>query len=57
MEVRIIGSLHNLYGPHNVGHTPMVGPGQWNSVLSKMDCSEYIFRQYGLEGDFKVLKY
>jgi hypothetical protein len=57
VEVRIIGSLHNLYGPHNVGHTSMVGPGQWNSVLSKMDCSEYIFRQYGLEGDFKVLKY
>lgn len=57
VEVRIIGSLHNLYGPHNVGHTSMVGPGQWNSVLSKMDCSEYIFRQYGLDGDFKVLRY
>ena len=57
VEVRIIGSLHNLYGPHHVGHTTMVGPGHWNSVASKMDCSRYIFRQYGLESDFSILKY
>ena len=55
VEVRVIGSLHNLYGPHHVGHTTMVGPGHWNEVTGKMDCSQYIFRQYGLSGDFKVL--
>ena len=57
VEIRVVGSLHNLYGPHNVGHTPMVGPGQWNSVTSKMDCSQYIFRQYGLSDDFRVLRF
>ena len=57
VEVRIIGSLHNLYGPHHVGHTTMVGPGHWNGVTSKMDCSQYIFRQYGLAGDFEIRKY
>ena len=57
VEVRIIGSLHNLYGPHHIGHTGVVGPGHWNSVTGKLDCSRYIFRQYGLEGDFKILKY
>lgn len=57
VDVRVIGSLHNLYGPHHVGHTTMVGPGHWNEVAGKMDCSQYIFRQYGLAGDFEIREY
>jgi len=55
VEVRVIGSLANLYGPHYSNSSGLMGPGHWNGVNQQKPGAEYRFFPYGLEEDFQLL--
>jgi len=57
IEVRCIGSLVNLYGPHFVPRSDIMHPGSWYGAGPKHPCTDYIFNSYGLSGPFKVSIY
>lgn len=57
VEVKVIGSLKNLLGPHHNSPEPgMVGPDHWR-VKSYPPGDHYETLPYGLMEDFKVIKY
>jgi len=53
VEVRCIGSLVNLYGPHFVPRGAQ-GPGSWYGTNTKHPCSDYILNHYGLHEPFEI---
>ena len=55
IEVRIIGSMKNLYGPHYAPLNGLMGPGHWNGVREQRAGQDYDLLPYGLEEEFKVL--
>ena len=55
IEVRVIGSLKNLYGPHYSRDKGIAGPWHWNSVHRQDPGSDYSLFDYGLMEDFTVV--
>lgn len=54
IEVRVIGSLHNLFGPHYSSDRGINGPWHWNGVQQQAPGSDYNLENYGLIEDFSV---
>ncbi len=55
VEVDIIGSLKNIFGPHHNKPVPgLVSPWRWRGVKKYPSGSEYDLYDYGLMGDFKI---
>jgi hypothetical protein len=55
VEVKVIGSLKNLQGPHH--NNPPVGlasPWNWRNVKSYPAGKDYVLYNYGLMGDFTL---
>ena len=55
IEVRVIGSLRNLMGPHYTTEVGITGPWHWNGVQKQAPGNEYYFMDYGLMEDFDVI--
>ncbi|MCR4921913.1 MAG: hypothetical protein K5945_09475 [Bacteroidaceae bacterium] len=55
VEVRVIGSLANLYGPHYSAPNGLMGPHNWNGVQEQLPGASYHVFPYGLEDDFELL--
>lgn len=55
IEVRVIGSLKNLFGPHYNDSKGIAGPGHWNGVQRQDSGKDYNMFDYGLMKDFVVL--
>lgn len=55
VEVRVIGSLRNLMGPHYTNETSITGPWHWNGVNKQASGCDYYFIDYGLMEDFDVI--
>ncbi|HOU31479.1 MAG TPA: glycosyl hydrolase [Bacteroidales bacterium] len=56
IELKVIGSLKNLLGPHH--NNPPAGiasPWSWRNVRSYPPGSEYNLKEYGLSGDFNIV--
>lgn len=56
IEVRVIGSLHNLFGPHYNADLTKNGPWHWNGVNQQIPGNEYFLLDYGLMEDFSVFE-
>jgi hypothetical protein len=57
IEVRVIGSLKNLMGPHFNNPAPgLVGPGHWRNVKNYPAGKDYQLLDYGLMEGFTLLK-
>jgi hypothetical protein len=57
IEVKIIGSLKNLLGPHHNNHKPgKAGPKQWRGVKEYPAGSNYQMLDYGLMDDIYLYK-
>ncbi len=57
IDVKILGSLKNLLGPHHNNPEPgFVSPGTWRNVKGYPSGSEYQLVDYGLFDDFTLLK-
>ncbi len=54
IEVRVVGSLRNLMGPHYSKDKGINGPWHWNGVHKQAPGSEYNVLDYGLMEDFSV---
>jgi len=54
IEVRVIGSLKNLFGPHYDKARGIAGPWHWNNVQKQIPGSDYDLFDYGLMDDFTV---
>ena len=57
IEVRVLGSMANLYGPHYSDSNGIMGPWMWNGVKEQLPGARYRLFPYGLEEDFLVVKY
>ncbi|HLN54864.1 MAG TPA: glycosyl hydrolase [Bacteroidales bacterium] len=56
VEIKVIGSLKNLMGPHYNNPAPgLTSPGSWRNVKSQPSGKEYQMIDYGLFGEFKLL--
>ena len=55
VEVRVIGSLKNLFGPHYSRDRGIAGPWHWNGVHKQAPGSSYNLFNYGLMEDFEVI--
>ncbi len=55
IEVRVIGSLKNLLGPHYNNPKGIAGPWHWNSIHVQASGSDYSLLDYGLMEDFSVV--
>ena len=57
IEVKVIGSLKNLLGPHhNEPHPGFVTPGSWRGVKSYPAGKDYQMIEYGLFEEFTLYK-
>jgi hypothetical protein len=56
IEVRVVGSLKNLFGPHYNKDKGINGPWHWNNVQKQAPGIDYNLFDYGLMEDFNVLK-
>ena len=53
IEVKVIGSLKNLLGPHHNNPKPgFVSPGSWRNVKTYPSGTDYQMLDYGLLDDF-----
>lgn len=57
IEVRVIGSLKNLLGPHYNHDKGIAGPWHWNGVHRQDPGNDYNLLDYGLMEDFIVVSY
>lgn len=56
INVKVIGSLKNLLGPHHNNPNPgFVSPWSWRYVKGYPGGAEYQMLDYGLMGDFALL--
>lgn len=55
IEVRVIGSLKNLLGPHYNTEKGISGPWHWNGVSKQAPGCDYELHDYGLMDDFSVV--
>ncbi len=56
IEVRVVGALDNLFGPHHRRDQGIMGPWHWNGVGNVIPASEYVLSDYGLFEDFTLMK-
>ncbi len=56
VEVKVTGSLLNLYGPHYEREQGLAAPPNWKSVKQQKPGAEYDQADYGLMEDFKILR-
>jgi hypothetical protein len=57
IEVKVIGSLKNLLGPHHKNPRPgLVSPGSWRNIKTYPSCTDYQLLDYGLFEDFILYK-
>jgi len=56
VEVRVVGSLKNLLGPHYNRDKGIAGPGHWNGVHKQNAGKDYNLLDYGLMEDFIILQ-
>ena len=57
IEIKIIGSLKNLLGPHHNNPAPgLAGPWLWRNVKSYPSGKDYQMMDYGLFGDIVLCK-
>ena len=57
IDVKVIGSLKNLLGPHHNNLKPgLVSPGSWRNVKSYPSGSDYQLLDYGLMEDFVLYR-
>jgi hypothetical protein len=57
IEVKVIGSLKNLLGPHFNNPAPgLVGPWHFRNVKSYPAGNDYQLLDYGMMSDFQVLR-
>lgn len=56
IEVRVVGALDNLFGPHHRRDQGIMGPWHWNGVGNVIPASEYVLSDYGLFDDFMLIK-
>lgn len=54
IDIRVIGSLKNLFGPHYSNDVGINGPWHWNGVHTQAPGSDYGLIDYGLMEDFSV---
>lgn len=57
IEVRVIGSLKNLLGPHYNRDKGIASPRHWNGVHSQDPGNDYDLFDYGLMEDFIVISH
>lgn len=58
IEVRVIGSLKSLLGPHFKNPAPgLAGPGQWKNVKENIPGKDYQMPDYGLFEPFDLIFY
>lgn len=55
VELRVVGNMQNMIGPHHVAYDGIVDPNRWN-VPQWRKASEYILTPFGLEGDFELVE-
>ncbi len=56
IEVRVVGSLKNLLGPHFKDPAPgLAGPGHWKNVENDIPGTEYQMMNYGLFKEFDLV--
>ena len=55
VEVRVVGSLRNLFGPHYNRDKGIMGPWHWNGVQKQLPGCDYNQADYGLMEDFAVM--
>ena len=56
VEVKVIGSLKNVFGPHHNKPKPgLVSPWHWRYVQKHPPGNEYDLYDYGLMEDFKII--
>lgn len=55
IEIRVIGSLRNLFGPHYNHDVGIMGPWHWSGVSKQIPGSDYNQADYGLMEDFSVI--
>jgi hypothetical protein len=56
IEVRVVGSLKNLMGPHYNKDRGINGPWHWNGVHKQAPGHDYDLFDYGLMEDFSVFR-
>jgi hypothetical protein len=57
IDIKIIGSLKNLLGPHHNNPAPgLASPGHWKNIRSYPSGSEYQLLDYGLMDDFTLYR-
>lgn len=56
VEVRVVGSLKNLFGPHYGHDRGIMGPWHWNNVRQQLPGCDYDLADYGLTEEFEVVK-
>lgn len=56
VDVRVTGSLRNLYGPHYREPNGLVDPGYWENVNTQAPGSEYKLFETGLLEDYTIEK-
>jgi hypothetical protein len=58
IEIRVIGSLKNLLGPHfNHPDPGLASPWHWRNIEHDIPGNEYQMMDYGLFEDFKLISY
>ena len=57
VEVRCIGSMANLFGPHDKPRAGSMWPGMWAGVQSRFKPGDYVLDPYGLKTPFTVKKH
>jgi hypothetical protein len=57
VDVKVIGSLKNLLGPHHTKPTPgFVTPGSWRGVKGYPAGKDYQMMEYGLMEEFSLFR-
>ncbi len=56
VEVRVFGSLKNLYGPHYSHEKGIMGPWSWSGVKEQQPGSQYDVLDYGLMEPYTIVE-
>lgn len=55
IDVRVIGSLKNLLGPHHKDDAGIAGPWHWKNITTPLAGKDYKMIDYGLMKDFDLV--
>lgn len=56
IELRVIGTMDNFFGPHHSRSKDSTPPWDWQKHNGNNNADRYILTDYGLLGDFDLLK-